>query len=105
MDKLPPWEGGAFPPAWDCSVSPEVHVVSYCSYLQPNGYKPTPMDLTQIQLSDRMKELVELLAENTHNVWARERIKQGWTYGINEVGWLRPSNFFLAMICQKITKL
>ena len=56
------------------------------SYLQPNGYKPTPMDLTQVQLTEKMKELVELLAENTHNVWARERIKQGWTYGLNEVG-------------------
>ena len=43
------------------------------------------MDLSQIHLTDKMKELVELLAENTHNVWAKERIKQGWTYGLNEV--------------------
>ncbi len=32
-----------------------------------------------------MKELVELLAENTHMVWARERIKASWTYGLTEV--------------------
>jgi hypothetical protein len=31
-----------------------------------------------------MEELVDRLAENTHNVWARERISQGWTYGLNE---------------------
>jgi ryanodine receptor 2 len=27
---------------------------------------------------------VEQLAENTHNVWSKERIKQGWTYGLTE---------------------
>lgn len=36
-----------------------------------------------------MESLVELLAENTHNVWARERIQQGWTYGLSEVLILR----------------
>jgi hypothetical protein len=32
-----------------------------------------------------MEELVDQLAENTHNLWAKERIQQGWTYGLNEV--------------------
>lgn len=31
-----------------------------------------------------MEELVDQLAENTHNLWAKERIQQGWTYGLNE---------------------
>ena len=31
-----------------------------------------------------MMDLVETMAENTHNVWAKERIKQGWTYGLTE---------------------
>jgi len=31
-----------------------------------------------------MNNLVEALAENTHNVWAAERISQGWTYGRTE---------------------
>ena len=53
-------------------------------YLQPNGYKPAPLDLSAIELSSKMEELVDKLAENTHNVWARERISQGWTYGLNE---------------------
>ena len=57
----------------------------YFSYLQENGYKPTPLDLSQTSLNKRMVELVELLAENTHNVWAKDRIKQGWTYGLHEV--------------------
>ncbi len=54
-------------------------------FLQSNGYKPAPLDLSAIELSAKMEELVDLLAENTHNLWAKERISQGWTYGLNEV--------------------
>lgn len=54
------------------------------NYLQANGYKPSPLDLSSITLSDRLGDLVNLLAENTHNVWAKERIRQGWTYGLTE---------------------
>ncbi|XP_053408017.1 ryanodine receptor-like isoform X6 [Mercenaria mercenaria] len=54
------------------------------NYLQGNGYKPTPLDLSGVELDEKMNELVELLAENTHNVWAKDRIKHGWTYGLYE---------------------
>lgn len=40
-----------------------------------------------------MDELVDQLAENTHNLWARERIQQGWTYGLNEVIFQLEYNF------------
>uniref|UniRef100_A0A4D5R9V0 Ryanodine receptor 44F n=1 Tax=Scolopendra viridis TaxID=118503 RepID=A0A4D5R9V0_SCOVI len=53
-------------------------------YLQPNGYKPAPLDLSAITLTQRTEELVDHLAENTHNIWAKERIQQGWTYGLHE---------------------
>ena len=53
-------------------------------YLQPNGYKPAPLDLMSIELTGKLEELIELLSENTHNVWACERISQGWTYGLSE---------------------
>lgn len=53
-------------------------------YMQSNGYKPCPMDLTQVQLSPKMEELVDILAENTHNVWASERIRSQWSYALNE---------------------
>lgn len=54
------------------------------TFLQPNGYKPQPLDLSIISLSAKLEELVEKLAENTHNVWAKERIRNGWTYGVVE---------------------
>lgn len=44
-------------------------------------YTPKPIDTSDIQLSDELLELTEKLAENTHEVWAEGRIKQGWTYG------------------------
>lgn len=54
-------------------------------FLQPNSYKPAPLDLSAVALTPKMEELVDHLAENTHNLWAKERIQQGWTYGLNEV--------------------
>jgi hypothetical protein len=55
------------------------------TYLQSNGYKPQPLDLSNINLSTKMDELIEILAENTHNVWAEARIKDGFTYGVSDV--------------------
>lgn len=54
------------------------------SYTMGNGYKPAPLDTREIELGEKMMELVDLLAKNTHNVWAREKINRGWTYGVNE---------------------
>ncbi|XP_017777975.1 PREDICTED: ryanodine receptor [Nicrophorus vespilloides] len=53
-------------------------------FMQANGYKPAPLDLSAINLNVKMEELVDQLAENTHNLWAKERIQQGWTYALNE---------------------
>lgn len=60
-------------------------------FLQSSGYKPAPLDLTAITLTPKMEELVDQLAENTHNLWAKERISQGWTYGLNEDSEMRRS--------------
>ena len=55
------------------------------SFTQASGYRPQPLDLSGIELNQNCQDLVEQLAENTHNVWSKERIKQGWTYGLTEV--------------------
>lgn len=44
-------------------------------------YTPTPIDTSDIELSPEISELCEKLAANTHDVWAKGRIEQGWTYG------------------------
>ena len=55
------------------------------SYVMTNGYKPTPLELSEVKLNAGQELLVDKLAENAHNVWAKDRIKQGWTYGIQQV--------------------
>ena len=44
-------------------------------------YVPCPIELSDIPLSDDLIELREAIAENAHDVWALNRMKEGWTYG------------------------
>ena len=44
-------------------------------------YEPKPIDTSDVELSPDIMELCEKLAENTHDVWAKARAEQGWTYG------------------------
>ncbi|XP_074927339.1 ryanodine receptor 1-like [Chelonoidis abingdonii] len=52
------------------------------TYMMSNGYKPAPLDLAHVNLTPAQNTLVDKLAENGHNVWARDRVSQGWTYSI-----------------------
>jgi tetratricopeptide (TPR) repeat protein len=45
------------------------------------AYDPQPADTSRVKLTDDLLELTELLAENTHEVWAKQRLDDGWTYG------------------------
>uniref|UniRef100_A0A8C0GAX4 MIR domain-containing protein n=1 Tax=Chelonoidis abingdonii TaxID=106734 RepID=A0A8C0GAX4_CHEAB len=56
------------------------------TYMMSNGYKPAPLDLAHVNLTPAQNTLVDKLAENGHNVWARDRVSQGWTYSIVQVG-------------------
>jgi len=44
-------------------------------------YIPHPIDTSDIELPEELKELIELMSKNVHEVWAQSRIEQGWTYG------------------------
>lgn len=44
-------------------------------------YKPKPIDTKNIILNNEILVLCEVLAKNTHEVWASGRITDGWTYG------------------------
>ena len=44
-------------------------------------YTPQPIDTSKVKLSPDLLELTELLARNTHEVWATQRLVQGWKYG------------------------
>jgi ryanodine receptor 2 len=44
-------------------------------------YKPKPIDTSKIKLSSEIRRLTERLAENAHDIWAAQRLKDGWRYG------------------------
>ena len=44
-------------------------------------YKPAPIETSGVKLSEDLRDLTELLARNTHDNWARQRLSEGWRYG------------------------
>lgn len=44
-------------------------------------YLPQPICLDGIELGAHLTDLVEALARNAHDVWAVQRIADGWTLG------------------------
>ena len=44
-------------------------------------YIPHPIDTSDIQLPEELNPLLEEMAKNVHEIWAQERMNQGWTYG------------------------
>lgn len=41
------------------------------------------MDTSDVQLPEELSELIELMSKNVHEVWAKNRLDQGWIYGEN----------------------
>ncbi|KMN92356.1 RyR domain-containing protein [Priestia aryabhattai] len=46
------------------------------------SYKPKTINTSKVTLNTEVLKLTELLAENTHNLWAQQRINEGWVYGL-----------------------
>jgi hypothetical protein len=44
-------------------------------------YQPKPIDTSTVQLSASLLELTEQLAENAHDLYARQRMAEGWRHG------------------------
>ena len=45
------------------------------------NYVPQPLDTSDIQLPEELNALIEQISKNVHEVWAQNRMEQGWTYG------------------------
>lgn len=56
-----------------------------CEYnvikMNSNGYIPHPVDTLNIQLPEELIELAESISKNVHEVWSKNRMDEGWTYG------------------------
>lgn len=44
-------------------------------------YKPSPIDTENVRLPESLTSLVETMAKNVHEVWAYNRMQEGWSYG------------------------
>lgn len=44
-------------------------------------YTPETIDTSHIRLASDLEQLVEKLARNNHDHWARSRMEEGWRYG------------------------
>lgn len=44
-------------------------------------YRPDPINTSNIKLPQEIVELTELIAKNAHDIWAQQRLADGWQYG------------------------
>lgn len=45
------------------------------------SYVPAPIDTSHVHVSQEIRALSEDLARNTHELWAKQRMRDGWRYG------------------------
>lgn len=48
-------------------------------------WKASPVDTQHVFISHKLSNLIELLAKNDHDVWARSKIKMGWRFAPGRV--------------------
>ncbi len=46
------------------------------------SYDPKPIDVSSVTLTPEIEALTECLAENVHEHWSRQRLAEGWHYGL-----------------------
>jgi hypothetical protein len=77
-------ERAAMDPAQKNIVSSLYHNGSHAKghRLQVKKYEPEPIATAGVQLSTEILELTERLAKNAHDIWARQRMADGWSHGL-----------------------
>jgi class 3 adenylate cyclase len=48
--------------------------------LPKRAYSPKPIDNSTVELSPGLNELIDTLARNNHDLWAKGRLEEGWRY-------------------------
>ena len=76
-EELTTYKAALFLQAWQQSNNYLVVVNTTDKFI----YEPSPISLDVVTLSDDLAELQEAIAENAHEIWAKTRTDQGWTYG------------------------
>lgn len=76
-EELTTYSTAAFAEAWNRSN----HYLVVANTTDRFVYDPSPIGLDDVELSAELTELREAIAENAHEIWAKARTDQGWTYG------------------------
>lgn len=45
-------------------------------------YNPCPINTDDVAIPEELSSLLEKIAENVHEVWSFNRMKEGWSYGL-----------------------
>ena len=53
----------------------------HSAMLRAMSYQPAPIDTRDVSLPPELQALTERLAENAHDLWAAQRLAQGWSHG------------------------
>ena len=56
-------------------------ITTIMSHKATNNYSPSPVDIDHVQLPEELMALAEAISKNVHEVWAQNRMNEGWTYG------------------------
>lgn len=59
-------------------------------------YIPHPINTHGIELPQELSELRERLAQNAHDIWAAQRLSEGWTHGPNRDDFLKHNPCLVA---------
>jgi hypothetical protein len=46
-----------------------------------NGYTPSPLDTSRVQIDGEVRSAIDELSRNVHDLWAQQRMAEGWVYG------------------------
>lgn len=49
--------------------------------MSANNYRPAPIDTSKVRVPGEIEELTEKLSRNAHEVWAQQRLADGWRWG------------------------
>lgn len=77
-EELTTYKAALFQQAWNQSNNYLVVVNTTDKFV----YEPSPISLDDVALPDDLSELQEAIAENAHEIWAKARTDQGWTFGL-----------------------
>jgi hypothetical protein len=63
------------------TIFPQASAVGSRGITTSMDYQPAPIDTSKVTLSAEIVKLTEYLSRNAHEVWARQRMAEGWRWG------------------------